>query len=104
MNFGSAVMGPEIFLKALAMARNVVAQHGRTVTGFTTLVTDLHDLPAGATTSLDRTSAHYYYRPLKTMLVRAVAGGGESHYVKGDHAATFPQLWTAVTSAGTDRA
>jgi hypothetical protein len=97
MNFGSAVMAPEVFLKALAMARNVAAQEDRTINSFVTLVTDLRDLPAGAATSLEVKTADYYFRPLKTMLVRAVAGGGESHYVKGDHAVTFPQLWTAVT-------
>jgi hypothetical protein len=31
------------------------------------------------------------------MLVRTVAGGGESHYVRGHHAKTFPALWTEVT-------
>ena len=29
LNFGSAVMGPEVYLKALAMARNVAHQEGR---------------------------------------------------------------------------
>src|SRR5207249_3328882 len=28
LNFGSAVMGPEVYLKALAMARNVAHQEG----------------------------------------------------------------------------
>jgi phosphoheptose isomerase len=96
MNFGSAVMAPEVFLKALAMARNVAAQEKRTLNEFTTLVTDLRDLPAGAATSIATKNADYYYCPLKTMLVRTVAGGGESHYVKGDHAETFPRLWTAI--------
>jgi hypothetical protein len=99
MNFGSAVMAPEVFLKALAMARNVAAREGRTISRFTTLVTDLHDLPAGPDTPLDCMNADYYFRPLKTMLVRAVSGGGESHYVKGHHGTTFPQLWTALTEA-----
>ena len=31
LNFGSAVMGPEVYLKALAMARNVAHQEGRGV-------------------------------------------------------------------------
>ncbi len=97
MNFGSAVMAPEVFLKALAMARNVAAREQRTIAAFTTLVTDLRDLPAGSSTSLEHKTADYYFRPLKTMLVRAVAGGGASHYVKGDHGVTFPRLWTAVT-------
>jgi phosphoheptose isomerase len=98
MNFGSAVMAPEVFLKALAMARNVATQEARRIERFTTLVTDLRDLPGNAATSLEQKTVDYYYRPLKTMLVRTVAGGGESFYVKGHHAETFPGLWTAVTN------
>ena len=98
MNFGSAVMAPEVFLKALAMARNAAAREERTIANFTSLVTDLRDLPAGADTALDKTGPEYYFRPLKTMLVRTVAGGA-SHYVKGPHAETFPQLWSAIGRA-----
>jgi phosphoheptose isomerase len=101
MNFGSAVMAPEVFLKALAMARNVATQEGRRIDAFTTLVTDLRDLPEGAATSLAHKTPDYYFRPLKTMLVRAVATGGESYYVKGHHAQTFPALWTEVGREGT---
>jgi len=32
----------------------------------------------------------------KTMLVRTVADGGESYYVRGEHADTIPQLWTGL--------
>ena len=31
MNFGSAVMGPEVFLKALSMVRNVAKQENRKI-------------------------------------------------------------------------
>src|SRR6266853_382578 len=41
LNFGSAVMGPEVYLKALAMARNVAHQEGRVIRHFTTGVFDL---------------------------------------------------------------
>ena len=41
LNFGSAVMGPEVYLKALAMARNVAHQEGRRIRHFTTAVFDL---------------------------------------------------------------
>ena len=44
MNFGSAVMAPEVFLKALSMARNVAKQQGRYIENFTVLVCDLYDL------------------------------------------------------------
>ncbi len=45
LNVGSAVTGPEVFLKALSMARNVARQDGRSITRFTTAVFDLVPLP-----------------------------------------------------------
>ena len=96
MNFGSAVMAPEIFLKALAMVRNVAGQRGEKLSGFTSLVCDLHTLPAGYQREAARSDPNYYYRPWKTMLVRTVADGGTGYYVEGRHADTVPQLWTAI--------
>ena len=43
--FGSAVMGPEVYLKALSMARNVAHQDGRKIAQFTTAAFDL--IPIG---------------------------------------------------------
>ncbi len=102
MNFGSAVMAPEVFLKALAMVRNAARGRGEKLPGFTSLVCDLHTLPAGYRTETAKNDPSYYYRPWKTMLVRTVADGGTSHYVEGRHADTIPQLWTAL-GAGRDR-
>ena len=96
MNFGSAVMAPEVFLKALSMARNVAHQEGRTIKHFTTLVCDLHDLPEDFNDEPSKDSAAYYFRPWKTMLVRTVADGGKSFYVKGKHGDTIPALWSAI--------
>jgi hypothetical protein len=96
MNFGSAVMAPEVFLKALSMARNVAGQEGRSIRHFTTLVADLLELPATYGTEPPRDDPGYYFRPWKTMLVRTVADGGESFYVRGRHAETVPELWTAL--------
>ena len=45
LNVGSAVTGPEVYLKALSMARNLARQHGNTIRDFTTAVFDLVDLP-----------------------------------------------------------
>ncbi len=100
MNFGSAVMAPEVYLKALSMARNLAHQEGRTIRKFTTLVCDLLDLPDDFSKEPPRDSAAYYFRPWKTMLVRTVADGGESFYVKGKHADTIPELWTAIYNEG----
>jgi hypothetical protein len=97
MNFGSAVMAPEVYLKALAMARNLADRQGRKIARFTTLVCDLHDPPASVREEAPKDSAAYYFRPWKTMLARTVADGGASWYVRGDHARTLPALWTAAT-------
>lgn len=96
MNFGSAVMAPEVFLKALSMARNVAHQRGRSIKHFTTLVCDLYNLPDDFSKEPSRDDATYYFRPWKTMLVRTVADGGESFYIKGKHVDTIPALWTAI--------
>src|SRR5579885_1189924 len=41
LSFGSAIMGPEVYLKALSMARNVARQEGRHIRRFMTAVFDL---------------------------------------------------------------
>ncbi|MBI9109619.1 hypothetical protein [Maridesulfovibrio ferrireducens] len=98
MNFGSAVMAPEIYLKALSMVRNAATVSGKekAICHFTTLVCDLHDLPEKVNIEASKTNAEYYFRPWKTMLIRTVADGGRSYYVRGFHADTIPQLWTAI--------
>jgi hypothetical protein len=97
MNFGSAVMAPEVFLKALSMARNVAHQQERTIKHFTTLVCDLHALPENFRQELSEENPAYYFRPWKTMLVRTVAEGGESFYIQGRHSETIPALWLALS-------
>ena len=99
MNFGSAVMAPEVFLKALSMARNVAHQSGQKIRRFTTLVCDLYDLPQDYRSESPKNQPNYYFRPWKTMLVRTVADGGQGHYVSGRHEKTIPTLWAAVNSA-----
>jgi hypothetical protein len=97
MNFGSSVMAPEVYLKALSMARNVAFQDGKRINKITTLVCDLHDLPIDYNkVEPSKCGAAYYFRPHKTMLIRTVNDGGESFYVKGLHAQTIPALWTAI--------
>jgi hypothetical protein len=97
LNFGSAVMGPEVYLKALAMCRNVAHQEGRFIRHFTTGVFDLVPLEGDTRQQADKSDPRYYYRPWKTILVRTVADGGESFYVCGDHRVTFPHLHRAAT-------
>jgi hypothetical protein len=96
LNFGSAVMGPEVYLKALTMARNVAHQEGRRICHFTTAAFDLLPLEGDLTHEAPKTDPRYYYRPWKTILVRTVADGGESFYVQGDHRDTIRALYHAA--------
>lgn len=92
-NFGSGVIGPEVYLKAISMARNIARQEGRRIAHFTTSVFDLlplegkdvHETPP-------KSDPRYYFRPWKTILTRTVSDGGESFYVQGEHKKTIPAL------------
>jgi len=93
MNFGSAVTGPEVYLKCLSMARNVAHQNNKKIARFTTAVFDLlpledkniHETPP-------KTDPYYYFRPWKTIMARTIADGGESFYVQGQHRATVSNI------------
>ncbi len=99
MSAGSAVMGPEVYLKALSMARNVSAQEGRKIAHFTSAVFDLIDLGDDWSSEASKSDPRYYYRPYKTILVRTVADGGESYYIRGDHRQTIPALYRHIQSS-----
>ncbi len=92
LSFGSAIMAPEVYLKALAMARNVAHQQGRCIRSFTTAVFDMFPIAGDAGRELPKTDPGYYFRPHKTILVRTVADGGSGFYFCGDHRATLPAL------------
>lgn len=96
LNFGTAVMGPEVYLKALSMARNVAHQDGRRIAHFATAVFDIQDLAGDFSHEPPKTDPRYYFRPWKTILVRTVADGGESFYIRGEHRATVPNLYRLV--------
>jgi hypothetical protein len=96
LSFGSAIMAPEVYLKALAMVRNVARQQGRVVRHFLTAVFDICPIHGDYRQELDKSDPGYYFRPHKTLLVRTVADGGESFYFQGDHRATLPALRRAL--------
>ncbi len=96
LSFGSAVMAPEVYLKALAMARNVAFAESREIRHFTTAVFDLTPIAGDFRRELPKTDPGYYFRPHKTMLVRTVADGGASFYFCGAHRATLPALRRAL--------
>lgn len=102
LNFGSAVIGPEVYLKALSMARNVAHQQGRRIGRFTTAVFDLLDLEdKNVHEAPPKSDPRYYFRPWKTVMARTVADGGESFYVQGVHADTVPALaWRLLGEGG----
>lgn len=104
LNVGTAVMGPEVYLKALAMVRNVARQNGRAIRRFTTAVFDLPDLGEDLRSEAEKTDPRYYFRPYKTVLVRTVADGGESFYVQGDHRLTVPALYDQIVSVTKEEA
>jgi hypothetical protein len=96
LSFGSAIMAPEVYLKALAMARNVAHQERREIRHFATAVFDLVPIRGNIHKELPKTDPGYYFRPQKTMLVRTVADGGSSFYFCGDHRSTFPALRRSI--------
>ncbi len=99
LNFGTSVMGPEVYLKSLSMARNVAHQEGKHLNQFSTALFDLIDLGTDIHQEAPKTEARYYFRPYKTILVRTVQDGGESFYVQGDHQATIPNLRQRILHA-----
>ncbi len=93
LNFGSAVTGPEVYLKALAMARNVARGEGKSITNFTTAVFDLLDMEDGDFSSAPpKSDPRYYFRPWKTILARTVSDGGKSYYIQGEHKYTVAAI------------
>jgi len=98
LNVGTAVMGPEVYLKALTMARNVAHQRGQSIRHFTSAVFDLIPLGGELHAEAPKTDPRYYYRPYKTVLVRTVADGGRSFYVQGDHRQTIPALYDRIVA------
>ncbi|MBN2201156.1 hypothetical protein JW777_04315 [bacterium] len=77
--FGSAVVLPEVFLKALSTARNI---RGR-VTGFFTASFDMHRP----------------YRPTVNVVERPTADGGKGYTFTGHHEIMMPLFASAVLEA-----
>ena len=99
LNFGSAIMGPEVYLKALTMSRNVAHREGRSIAKFTTAVFDLAPIHGDFRSELTKSDPGYYFRPHKTILVRTVKDGGENFYFCGEHRATVPASWRELNDS-----
>ena len=91
MNFGSGVIGPEVFLKALSISRNL---HYPTF-HITTANFDLIDL-GDFRKPIGYENPQYYYRPRKNIVNRPVSRGGWGWHFQGDHQETIPNLWQAL--------
>lgn len=76
LNAGSAVIMPEVFLKALTVARNL----GARARGFTTAVFDMHTL----------------YRPTMNVKLRPTQDGGKGFSITGHHEIMIPLLAAMV--------
>ena len=79
VNLGSAVVMPEVFLKALSVARNL----GMGVQNFTTANFDMIQ----------------HYRPHANVVCRPVLNGGKGYAVTGHHEIMIPLLAAAIQEA-----
>ena len=98
LNVGSAVMGPEVFLKSLSMVRNALLNEGKKICSFITANFDFIDSDLTCEGKPDEAS--YYYRPRKTILFRSVKDGGKSYSIAGDFRKTIPNLHQLLKNGG----
>jgi len=86
---GSAIMGPEVYLKALSMVRNTARQEGRTIEKFTAAVFDVQKIRGNYRKEPSRSDPCYFFRPWKTLLARTTGG---SYYFNALHQVSIPAL------------
>jgi hypothetical protein len=79
INCGSAVVLPEVFLKAVALARN----QGYALSGLTTVNIDFLR----------------HYRPMTNVVTRPTAGSGKGYALTGHHELLLPLLAAALIEA-----
>jgi hypothetical protein len=76
LNVGSAVIMPEVFLKALSIAQNL----GHHVDNFTTANFDMNQ----------------HYRPMQNVIKRPTSGSGKGYSIVGHHEINLPLLAAAI--------
>jgi hypothetical protein len=76
LNVGSAVILPEVFLKALTVARNL----GNPASGFISVNFDMIQ----------------HYRPVQNVVSRPTLGGGKGYQITGHHEIMIPLLAAAI--------
>ncbi len=77
LNLGSAVIMPEVFLKALTISRNL---HDRRPVNFTTCDLDMQR----------------HYRPRMNVVIRPTNAGGKGYEITGHHEIMIPMLAWAI--------
>jgi len=88
LNIGSAVTGPEVFLKAASMAANT----GHVPKGIITANFDLR--PYNPANFNNENAVAYYYRDQKSIVTRVPeAYGGTGYYIGGNQKLTLPLLY-----------
>ena len=91
LNVGSAVTGPEVFLKAVAICSNT----GNPPRGIITADFDIREEASHKMT--DESSCQYYYRDQKSVVTRIPqAFDGRGFYIKGDQKQTIPVLYNKI--------
>lgn len=83
MNIGSAVLLPEVFIKALSTARNL----GADVANFTTVNLDMIQ----------------HYRPLVNVVNRPIQGAGRGISITGHHEIMIPLIYHLLLDEGSGR-
>lgn len=91
LNIGSAVTGPEVFLKAASMTGNV----GKVPKG---IITADFDIRPFQRSHIDNEAATgYYNRDQKSIVVRVPeAYGGKGYYIEGNQKQTFPAFYKKI--------
>ena len=93
LNFGSGVIGPEVFLKALSISRNL----GYPTFHIATANFDLIDL-GDYRKKIGYDDPQYYYRPRKNIVNRPTSRGGMGWHFCVDHKVSIPKLWSRLCS------
>ncbi|MCK4857912.1 MAG: hypothetical protein KAT58_08095 [candidate division Zixibacteria bacterium] len=76
LNFGSAVIMPEVFLKAIAVARNLDSRFGKFTTANFDMIT--------------------HYRPRQNIIRRPQLLGAQTYDFTGHHEIMLPLLWAGI--------
>ncbi len=91
LNIGSAVTGPEVFLKAASMAGNI----GKVPNGIISADFDIRHFEPAAMT--DESAQNYYFRDQKSVVTRIPeAFNGQGFYVQKKKKNTIPLLYKKI--------